>query len=103
MTSAEHPWSECCVVACRRRSRHFPAGVEWICGRCYRKGPKAWRDRRARLGRKLPRTRNPADRRRIEWLRGRIIDRIIAVLNRPSQGPDMSPVIAEQLRKDGLL
>lgn len=100
---SEHPWSTCCVRDCQRRSRKFPEGVEWICGRCYRRSPKVYRDRRANLGRKLARTRDPQRRWRLQWLRGRCIDMMIKALNAEPEGDEMTPAMREQLRKDGLL
>ena len=103
MTRAVHPWSTCAVRTCGRRTRVFPSGTIWICGRCYRKGPKHLRDRRAQLGRKKAHVRIPQKRARIEDLQGQIIGRIIRLLNAAPSEKAMSLAMREQLRQVGLL
>ena len=103
MTRAVHPWSTCAVRACCKRTRVFPSGTIWICGRCYRKGPKHLRDRRAQLGRKKAHVRIPQKRARIEHLQSHIVGRIIQLLNATPTDEAMSLVMREQLRQDGLL
>lgn len=98
-----HPWSTCSVNDCVSRSRCFAPGQGWICGKCYRRAPKRLRDQRAHLGRKAGRHRDPTYKRRIERARGRLVDRMVTALNTRGDDQNMSPGMAEELRRDGLL
>ena len=102
MTRQTYPRQECLVFGCRRTSDYYPPGTSFICGTCYKRAPKALRDRRAKLGRKLGHTRDPLRRFRLEFLRGRLVDRMIAALG-PAEGEEMPPALAEELRAVALL
>lgn len=71
--------------------------------RCYRRGPKHLRDRRATLGRKKGQVSDPKRKWHLERMQARCIDLIVKALNAEPTGNEMSPAMREQLRKDGLL
>jgi len=91
-----------CDVRCGRVSTVYPPGQGFICGHCYKRAPKVLRDRRAALGRKLARTRDPFRRWRLETIRARLVGRMVEALLARPVGDDMPPAVREGLRAAGL-
>lgn len=103
-----HPRINCSVVGCKRGSTAFEPGCLVICGKCWRKSPKALRTRRTdclRLMRKYQR-RHDAEKARVFELRAdRIWSSILALLNgdeSEAMPTGLPALMAEELRSMGL-
>lgn len=105
MKRPAYPRIACCIPGCRRGTTTCPPGHTIICGKCWRKAPKALRDQQARWRRKarlLDRNGNP--RAQIAWARvNGTFWAIYRLLTEPPAAEDLSPLMAEELREAGLL
>lgn len=92
---------------CKRGTTTLPPPVTIICGKCWRKAPDYMRKRWSRLRRRatLADKRGDVEQgRRWEAMATRVFWRIHRVLQGDGEaGQGMNPLMAEQLRKDGLL
>lgn len=102
-----HPRINCCIRGCKRGTTKFAPGTTVICGKCWRRAPKETRasvTRWQKRGRQFN-ARGDYDRAEIAFRRAdTFFDRIRKLLDGeagPSEGID--PLVAEELRKIGLL
>lgn len=102
-----YPRINCSVPGCKRGTTRVEPGAQIVCGKCWKKAPKATRDQYARWRRKARALERKSDpRAEIAWERmGRTFDAILLLLSSPPapEAEEMDPLMAEQLRKDGLL
>lgn len=100
-----HPRINCCIPGCKRGTTTFEPGTIMICGKCWRKAPKAMRQRWTKFRRRetLARKRDHPHADRWGFLAHDIFERIRALLEGEAPPDEMPPLMAEQLRKDGLL
>ena len=102
-----HPRINCSVPGCNRGTTAFEPGTDMICGPCWRRAPLALRRRFGNLSRRAKAAERRDDA-RTAWrawrLHRRTWERILALLTAPpSDSDDIPPLVAEQLRKDGIL
>lgn len=100
-----YPRINCCIPGCKRGTTTHPPGRSIICGKCWRKAPKAMRDQYSRWRRKGDRLEKKGDpRAEIAFVRmARTFWAIRRVLVDPPPPYEMSPLMAEELRAAGLL
>ncbi|MEM8724645.1 MAG: hypothetical protein AAGE86_03895 [Pseudomonadota bacterium] len=102
---ARYPRINCCIVGCKRGTTTFEPGKTMICGKCWRKAPKHLRTRWSKFRRKanaLDKKRHP-DANRWHDLADRVFWRIRRIVEGEAPPDKMPPLMAEQLRKEGLL
>lgn len=102
-----YPRIACSVPSCTRGTTTCEPSVRIICGKCWRKAPVALRQEFSRWRRKAtaldkiddPRAETCHRRASLAW------ERILQLFaNEAPDGSDaLPPLVAEQLRKDGLL
>lgn len=100
------PRINCCIPDCKRGTTTFEPGTLMICGKCWRKAPKLIRQqwsRARRRGNALDKKGDP----RADIFHRRangIFNHIRELLTEPYQGgEDLPPLMAEELRKAGLV
>ena len=108
---ASHPRVNCCITGCKRGTTRLEPNangepVEWICGEHWRQVPKSWRTRMSLFGRRYRSARRKGDVEqmhrcaRLWWQR---FDKAKALFDQDPPSDEIPPLMAEQLRKDGLL
>lgn len=106
---ARHPRINCCIIGCKRGSTQCEPGCLIICGKCWRKAPKALRTRHTdclRLMRKYQRRLDTEKARVFELRADRIWSSIRAILNDDElqEMPEQLPALmAEELRRMGIV
>lgn len=102
-----HPRIECSVPGCERGSTYFEPGTRFICGRCWRRAPQDIRVSYTRWRRKFTAAERRGDERAINaygFQVGRAWERVLRLLTAEAEtGTEVPALMAEQLRKDGLL
>ena len=103
-----YPRINCCVKGCTRGTTTVEPGVRIICGKCWRRAPKALRDRTSRWQRRARRFERDGqwDRADLCARRAQIqFETIRAMLSGDLATDDeetIPPLMAEELRKAGL-
>ncbi|MEM6265923.1 MAG: hypothetical protein AAF494_01840 [Pseudomonadota bacterium] len=100
-----YPRINCCIPRCKRGATTFEPGTTMICGKCWRKAPLGLRQRWSKLRRRenAMRKRHHPDADRWGKLADRVFWRIKRLIEGEAPPASMPPLMAEQLRKDGLL
>lgn len=102
-----YPRINCCIAGCKRGSTKFEPGTRIICGKCWRRAPKEnraavtlWQKR----GRQFV-ARGEEMQADLAFRRAHIhFERIRALLSDEGEpSPGLHPVMAEELRKAGLI
>lgn len=102
-----HPRINCCIRGCKRGTTKFAPGFTVICAKCWRKAPKETRasvTRWQKRGRQFA-ARGDDDRAALAFRRADLFfDRIRSLLDGDGpETPGMDPLMAEELRKIGLM
>jgi len=102
-----YPRINCCIKGCKRGTTKFAPGYTIICGKCWRRAPKETRasvTRWQKRGRQFA-AKGDDEGAAIAFRRAdRFFDRIRALLSDEGEAtPGLHPVMAEELRKAGLL
>lgn len=102
-----YPRINCCIKGCKRGPTTCEPGVRIICGKCWRRAPKAtrasvtgWQKRSRQFA-----ARGDLERADIAAHRaGILFDNIRKLLSEEGEEPSgMNPLMAEELRKAGLI
>lgn len=101
------PRINCCIAGCKRGTTKVEPGVRIICGVCWRRAPKETRaavTRWQKRGRQFA-ARGDEQRADLAFRRAHILfERIRMLLSDEGEpSPGLHPVMAEELRKAGLI
>lgn len=108
MSRPSYPRINCCVKGCTRGTTTVEPGVRIICGKCWRRAPKALRDRASRWQRRARRFDRDGQWDRAELCARRAdiaFESIRAMLSGDHAGEvsdQIPPLMVEELRKAGL-
>lgn len=101
------PRINCCIAGCKRGTTKVEPGVRIICGVCWRRAPKDMRSLASKWHARANRFERKGDFERAEiagrWAH-RAFENIRKLLSgETEQAPGMDPLMAEELRKAGLI
>ena len=102
---ARHPRINCSIPGCKRGSTAFEPGTHMICGKCWRKAPREQRREYGLWRGRLTRAEKRDDPRAgaYAWKVNAAWNVVLRTLTESPIEGEISPLMAEELRKAGLL